>query len=239
MGKVYLVGAGFGTPEYMTLKSVELLKNADCVLYDALIMPECLDFCGESCEKIYVGKRKNNHHLNQDEINEALFEASQKYENVVRLKGGSPTVFGRGYEEASYLKERGVESEFIPGVSSSIGVAEIFGIPLVDRDSNDSFRVITGHTTAHLKEILTPYNDRENLLVLMGAHKAKKIVSMLLEKKGYPSDLPIAFLCKGGFDGGEKIVMSLQEAHDMGEEFFAALKEKTPLIIFVGKTAGF
>ena len=239
MGKVYLVGAGFGTPEYLTLKAVELLKNAGCVLYDALIMPECLSFCHDECEKIFVGKRKNNHHLNQEEINEALYEASQKYENVVRLKGGSPTVFGRGYEEAFYLKERGVDSEFIPGVSSSIGVAEIFGIPLVDRGCNDSFRVITGHTTAHLKEIITPYNDRENLLILMGAHKAKKIISILVGQKGYPSDLPVAFLGKGGFEGGAKIVMGLGEASGMDGEVFASLKEKTPLIIFVGKTAGF
>lgn len=238
MGKVYLVGAGFGTPEYLTLKAAKLLKEADCVLYDALISPECLEFCRDDCEKIYVGKRKNNHHADQDEINQLLVGAAQKYDNVVRLKGGSPTVFGRGYEEAEYLRQRGVDSEFIPGVSSSVGVAEIFGIPLVDRDHNDSFRVITGHTMAHLKDILTTYNERENLLILMGAHKAKKIVSILIDEKEYPKELPIAFLCKGGFADGQKIVMSLAEAQSMDEEFFASLKTKTPLIIFVGKTAG-
>lgn len=238
MGKVYLVGAGFGTPEYLTLKTVELLKRADCVLYDALLKVECLDFCCDSCEKIFVGKRKNNHHVDQEEINRLLVENAKKHEMVVRLKGGTPSVFGRGFEEMAYLKSHGIESEFVPGVSSSTGVPESFGIPIVDRNHNDAFRVITGHVASKLESILTPYHPRENLMVLMGASNAQKIIQILVEQKSYPPEVPVAFLCRGGNEDAEKIVLSLQEALEKDAVFYKEIRKKTPLIIFVGTTAG-
>lgn len=237
MSKVYLVGAGFGTPDYLTLKAVELLKNADCVLYDALLQVDCLNFCSDSCEKIFVGKRKSNHHLDQFEINRLLLESAQKYTHVVRLKGGTPTVFGRGFEEMEYLRSHGIESEFIPGVSSSTGVPESFGIPIIDRNHNDAFRVITGHVASKLESILTPYQPRENLMILMGAGNARKIVDLLLQEKSYPPEVPIAFLCHGGHEDAQKIVMRLQEAAQQDEGFFQKIRKSTPLIIFVGQTA--
>jgi uroporphyrin-III C-methyltransferase len=236
MGIVYLVGAGFGTPDYLTLRAVDLLKHADCVLYDALLHTDCLNFCAHSCEKIYVGKRKNNHHLDQKSLNALLLESAQKHNTVVRLKGGTPTVFGRGSEEMHYLRSHGIHTHIIPGVSTSTGVPESFGIPLVDRHHNDAFRIITGHTVSKLDSLLTPYHPRENLIILMGASHAHHIVHILLTDKGYPPKTPIAFLCRGGCHDSEKIIMNLQKAHNKEASFDDTLRHKTPVTIFIGHT---
>lgn len=237
--KVFLVGAGTGHAENLTLKAVAILKQADCVLYDALIDSDCLAFAKPGCELIYVGKRKGEHHMKQEEINQALCECTQRHDFVVRLKGGSPTVFGRGYEEVRCLKEIGITCEIVPGVSAINAVPEMFGIPLVDRKNNDSFRVVTGHHKETLSSILTPFHPRENLVILMGAHNTKQIIELLLHENHYPAFLPVSFLCKGGMPDRERIDMTLGEVENQPEHFFESLKFKTPVIIFIGRTAHF
>jgi len=130
MPKVYLTGAGPGDVELLTLKAVRVIQNADVLIYDRLVNPEILEMVKPSCDLIYVGKEDKRHTLPQDDINELIYQASLKYENVVRLKGGDPFVFGRGGEEALYLFERNIEFEIIPGISSAIAVPAYAGIPV-------------------------------------------------------------------------------------------------------------
>ena len=122
---VHLVGAGPGDIELMTLKSLKLIKQADVIIYDRLANPDILKEAKDGCEFIYVGKEDSHHTLPQEEINEVIYQASLKYDCIVRLKGGDPLVFGRGGEEGVYLRERGVKFEFIPGITSAIAVPEM------------------------------------------------------------------------------------------------------------------
>ena len=145
MKKVYLTGAGPGDIELMTLKAARVIKEADVIIYDKLANPEILEMAKDGTEFIFVGKEFGKHLIPQDEINEIIYQASLKYNLVVRLKGGDPFVFGRGGEEALYLKERGVKFEIIPGITSSISVPAYAGIPVTHRGVTFSFRVVTGN----------------------------------------------------------------------------------------------
>ncbi len=228
---VYLVGAG-AKKKLLTLEAVEILQKAQIILYDALIDEDILEFA-KNAKKIFVGKRKDNHHLDQKKINELLIEYG-KENIVIRLKGGTPFVFGRGFEEVRALNEAGIEVKIISGVSSINSVTESFMIPLVDREVNDSFRVITGHNIKKFKSIITPYNNRESLTILMGAHKLKEIIKILIDNN-YPKELKIALLCKGYTPEAKKILLSLNEILLKDENFFKEIKSLTPLIIFVGE----
>lgn len=182
---VYLVGAGPGDIELFTLKAINILKKADVILYDALVNPEFTQFCKKDTIKIDVGKRKGKHLKNQEEINELLIKYAKMNKEVVRLKGGTPFVFGRGYEEVKALKQIGITPKIISGVSSTTSVPESFMIPSIDRSFSDSYRTITGHDLNIFNEIITSYHERENLIIMMGAHKAKQIVQSLL-KNSFP-----------------------------------------------------
>ena len=145
MPKVFLTGAGPGDVELLTLKAVRVIQNADVLIYDRLVNPKILEMVKPSCDLIYVGKEDKRHTLPQEDINELIYQASLKYENVVRLKGGDPFVFGRGGEEALYLFERNIEFEIIPGITSAVAVPAYAGIPVTHRGITTSFRVVTGH----------------------------------------------------------------------------------------------
>lgn len=233
--KVYLVGAGPGDIELMTLKSVRILREADVILYDALIDKKVLDFCKENTQKIFVGKRKNSHLLDQNEINELLLKYAKEYKTVVRLKGGTPFVFGRGHEELSFLNSHGISVEIVSGVSSSTAVPESFKIPLIDRSYSDSYRTITGHKMDIFKEIVTSFHPRENLVIMMGAHNLKDIVSHLLGV-GFLPKTPIALLSKGCSQDALKISATLEEISQKDSGFFDYVRSLTPLIIYIGET---
>jgi uroporphyrin-III C-methyltransferase len=142
--KLTLVGAGPGDPELITLKAINALRNADVVLYDALANDELLEYCHPMCEKIYVGKKGHQKGITQDGINFLIVEKAFEKGHVVRLKGGDPFVFGRGIEEIEFAKQRGIESTYIPGISSVFSGGNHL-IPLTDRRVSDGFWVITGH----------------------------------------------------------------------------------------------
>jgi uroporphyrin-III C-methyltransferase len=231
--KIYLVGAGPGDIELLTLKAVNILKQADVVLYDALVDPQTLDFCKEGVIKEYVGKRKDKHLKKQDEINELLVAYGKTHEVVVRLKGGTPFVFGRGYEEVRAIVDAGFEPVIISGVSATTSVPESFMIPSIDRKFNDSYRTITGHDIDVFKDIVTSYHPRENLVIMMGVHNLKNIVDALIEK-GFPLDLPVAILSKGSTKEASKLVATLKEIQLKDESFFVEIKNLTPAMIFVG-----
>ncbi|RXJ78812.1 uroporphyrinogen-III C-methyltransferase [Arcobacter sp. F155] len=233
--KIYLVGAGPGELDLLTLKAVKIIEQADVILYDALVNEEVFQFCKENCLKVNVGKRKGKHLKQQEEINDLLVGYAKTHEVVVRLKGGTPFVFGRGYEEVRAIKEAGFDVEIVSGVSSTTSVPESFMLPLVDRKFNDSYRTITGHDIDVFKSIVKSYHDRENLIIMMGVHNIKNIVEYLLSID-FPKDLPISVLSKGTTNSSSQRIFSLDEVNNQNEEFFEELKKLTPAILFIGRT---
>ena len=142
---VYLIGAGPGDADLITLKAVKALNKADVVLYDYLANEEILAHAPDSAEKIYVGKKAGEHYKTQDQINELIIQQAQNHENVVRLKGGDPFVFGRGGEEILALMEHDIKFEVIPGVTSAIGAPTSLGLPVTHRAVATSVTIVTGH----------------------------------------------------------------------------------------------
>jgi uroporphyrin-III C-methyltransferase len=194
--KLTVVGAGPGDPDLITVKAIKALKSADVVLYDALIADELLDYCQSDCEKIYVGKRPGESH-SQDAINFIIVEKAYMYGHVVRLKGGDPFIFGRGMEEIEYAKNFGLETTYIPGISSSVAAAGYAGIPLTTRGVSESFWVITGtKTDGSLSEDLAiALQTTATIVVLMGMSKLSQI-SEICESLG-KENLPVAIIHNG------------------------------------------
>ena len=182
-GKVYLVGAGPGHPELLTLKAAELLRTADVIVYDRLIQEEVLALARPGAERIYMGKPLGRHESRQDEIHELLARKAREGKKVVRLKGGDPFVFGRGGEEAEYLAEHGVPFEVIPGVCSALSAPMSAGIAVTHRDMASAVAIVTGHN-ANGAETRLDWNALariDTLVFLMGVHNAGKIAQRLIE----------------------------------------------------------
>jgi uroporphyrinogen III methyltransferase / synthase len=164
--KVYLVGAGPGDPELITVKARRLLEHADCILYDHLASSDLLALAPISAERIYVGKKKSEHALSQEEICALLVERGKRGLNVIRLKGGDPFIFGRGGEEAEALADAGVAFEVVPGVTSPLGIAAYTGVPLTHRDHTSVVTFITGHDVSNID--WTKVGTAETLVIFMG-----------------------------------------------------------------------
>ncbi|MDO5852597.1 MAG: uroporphyrinogen-III C-methyltransferase [Thermoplasmata archaeon] len=199
-GKVYLVGAGPGDPGLFTIKGLELLRTADVVMYDALANPELLAECREGAELIDAGKRARDHHLSQWQTNELLVKYAEEGKTVVRLKGGDPFLFGRGAEEAEELRAAGAEVHVVPGVSSSISVPELAGIPVTHRDYASMVTFITGHEKADREGDRVDWkslvNGHGTLVIMMGLGNAGKISADLIAG-GMSPDMPAAVISKG------------------------------------------
>ena len=194
--KLTVVGAGPGDPDLITVKAIKALKNADVVLYDALIANELLDYCKSDCEKIYVGKRPGESH-SQDAINFMIVEKAYMYGHVVRLKGGDPFIFGRGMEEIEYAKNFGLVTAYIPGISSSVAAAGYAGIPLTTRGVSESFWVITGTKTdgSLSEDLAVALQTTATIIVLMGMSKLAQIAEICTSLgKG---KLPVAIIQHG------------------------------------------
>jgi len=144
-GKVYLVGAGPGDPDLLTVKALRLIQSADVVVHDRLISTEILGLVPSDVTRISVGKASGHHSLPQEQINELIANLAKRGRNVVRLKGGDPFIFGRGSEEALYLRERGIEFEIIPGITAALAVSAYTGVPLTHRGMSRGVRLVTGH----------------------------------------------------------------------------------------------
>lgn len=199
-GKVYLVGAGPGDPGLFTIKGLELLRSADVVMYDALANPELLAECKEGAELIDAGKRARDHHLSQWQTNELLVKYAEEGKTVVRLKGGDPFLFGRGAEEAEELRAAGAEVHVVPGVSSSISVPELAGIPVTHRDYASMVTFITGHEKDGRGEDRVDWRalvkGHGTLVIMMGLGNAGRISRELIEG-GMSPDTPAAVISKG------------------------------------------
>ena len=227
MGKVYLIGAGPGDPELLTLKAYRLLQRADVVLYDALVNDEILNIAPPTAVKVFVGKRAGNHSKTQEEINELIHRYALLYPNVVRLKGGDPFLFGRGGEELLYLAERGIEVEIVPGVSSVLGAAASSLVPLTHRGFSSSVTITTGHPLEKLdwKHLASS----QTLVILMGIKHRQKIAERLIEFGKSPSE-GVVFVEKAT-TGEERIIFST-----LGEVAKNPPEVETPALFIVGPT---
>ena len=178
--KLTLVGAGPGDGELITLKGVRALRQADVVLYDDLTNDSLLEFAPDHALKIYVGKRAGKVSFTQEEINTLIVRLAQEHGHVVRLRGGDPYVFGRGFEEYEYARQYGISCDVVPGVSSCIAVPASQGIPVTSRGVSESFWVITGTTrNGELSDDLRlAVQSKATVVVLMGLYKVAEICAM-------------------------------------------------------------
>ncbi len=231
MGKVYLTGAGPGDIELLTIKALRVIKEADVIIYDRLANPDILEEAKNGCEFVYVGKEDGRHIVPQDDINEVIYQNALKYENVVRLKGGDPFVFGRGGEEALYLLERDVKFEIIPGITSAISAPAYAGIPVTHRGIAVSFRVVTGHESPNKKVSQIPwetFKTDDTIIFLMGLHNLPKICKKLIEI-GKSTDFPVAVISKGTTPQQSVIVGTLENIVQKAKDV------PTPALIVVGR----
>lgn len=180
MSKLILVGAGPGDPELITLKAIKILQRADVILYDALANEALLEYAVNAAEKIFVGKRYGCHVLSQQEINHLIIEYGTKYNNIVRLKGGDPFVFGRAQEEIDAAVEVGMEAEMVPGISSALAAPASEMIPLTCRGISESFWVVTGTTRSGelSNDIKLAAQSTATVIILMAMSKLEGIMEI-------------------------------------------------------------
>ena len=203
-GYVYLVGAGPGDPELLTVRAARLVAAADCVVYDNLVSRDILALCRPDADKIYVGKKASHHTLPQHEINTLLVRLAQEQKVVVRLKGGDPFIFGRGGEEAEELVDSGLSFEVVPGITAATGIGAYAGIPLTHRDHAQSCVFVTGHlktTAEHPDEPLVLdwealARPRQTVVFYMGVSRLNDICQGLIQH-GMPADTPAAAIQRG------------------------------------------
>jgi len=237
-GQVYLVGAGPGDPELVTLKAVGILNQADVVFYDYLINTRLLDHAVKA-EKIYVGKRKGDHTMPQSELSRQIRQHAIKGKCVVRLKGGDPLIFGRGADEIEYLRSFHIPVTVIPGVSSATAIPSILGIPLTARDISSSVAFVSGHSASDSRsessdkeDISIP--DVDTVVFLMGLTKLGHILRAL-KRKAWPSETPIVVVSKGTYPDQKTVLGTLSDIeHKVNEARLQA-----PAIIIVGQTVNF
>ena len=217
LGKVYIVGAGPGDPELLTIKALRALERADVVLYDRLVGAGILALIPANAERVYVGKGHGDQELVQPEIMLQLEEHARLGLNVVRLKGGDPFVFGRGAEEWAYLRSRGVPVEVVPGISSSLAVPALAGIPLTYRAVARAFAVVTGHRAIDPETGLPAdwhdYVRVDTLVILMGVGERASIATELIEA-GREASQACAFIERGSTPQERVLISSLQEVSD-------------------------
>lgn len=193
---VTLVGAGPGDPDLLTLKAVKALKDADVVLYDALVNREILNYA-PGAKKLFVGKRKGCHAYSQDQINELIVKYAKEFGHVVRLKGGDPFIFGRGNEEKLFAQAYNISTTVIPGITSATAVPAAAGIPVTQRKIAESFWVITGTTAGHKisKDVALAAQSSATVVILMGMGKLAEIAAIF--KEAGKSETPIAIIQNG------------------------------------------
>jgi len=222
------VGAGPGDPELISVKGLKALKKADCVLYDFLSSPELLKYTNRSTEKICVGKKDGLHLKEQTEINNLLYRKSLVRKNVVRLKGGDPFIFSRGYEEARYLSQKGVRFEVIPGITSAIAGPESFNIPLTIKNRISSVAILTGRKKDKDAKIDAP--DCATLIYLMGVANIRNIVKAVL-KSGKNKTTPCAFIEKATTKDSRIVHATIGTIENQVKRF----KVRPPAVLIIGE----
>lgn len=212
VGRVFLVGAGPGDAELLTLRAVRLLQQAEVIVYDHLVSPEVLGFASQTAERIYAGKRRNEHSMRQEQINALLIRLAREGKQVVRLKGGDPFIFGRGGEEMQALAGQGVAFEVVPGVTAASGVSCYAGIPLTHRDHAQSCIFVTGHLKDGSADLdwFCLARPRQTLVIYMGLAGLPEICRQLV-RHGAAPELPVAVVQDGSIASQKVVVGTLSD----------------------------
>ena len=229
--KLSLVGAGPGDPELITLKGIKAIEAADVILYDDLANKELLNYAQPKTEKIYVGKRVGQHSHTQQSINELIVYFAKAKGHVVRLKGGDPFIFGRGYEEAKYAARFGVPAKLIPGISSAHAVPALQNIPLTSRGVSRSYWVITGTTKEGSlpTEIQEAAKSQATVIILMGTQKLKEICDVY-KRLGRENEA-IALIQNGTLANEKMVKGKISTIQQMAQEN----QIKSPAVIVIGE----
>lgn len=231
MGKVFLVGAGPGDPDLITVKGVKAIEQADVILYDRLVNQTLLDYASSEAKLVYCGKHPNHHSLPQEEINDLLVDLAQNGNTVTRLKGGDPFIFGRGGEEAEQLAAANIQFEIVPGITSGVAAPAYAGIPVTHRDYSSSVAFVTGvikeevDADDYWKSLV---HGPDTLCIYMGVKKLPDICTMLL-KHGKKEDTPIALVHYGTTDNQQTVTGTLTDIVERAEGI------KNPAMIIVGE----
>lgn len=234
-GRVFLVGAGPGDPELITVKGLRLMQTADVVVHDRLVTNDMLKLCGESVELIDVGKYPDHHRISQEQINQLLVDKARSGLNVVRLKGGDPFVFGRGMEEFQFCQNANIECEIVPGISSCIAGPASAGIPVTSRGMARSFAVITGQTDPALPEHQLDFAAlaRIDTVVFMMGRKNLPKLSQSLIAAGRDPSTPAACIQQATMSGQRCVQGDLGSIAKLADEHNLT----SPLITVVGTVA--
>ncbi|HEY1215626.1 MAG TPA: uroporphyrinogen-III C-methyltransferase [Bryobacteraceae bacterium] len=227
-GKLYRIGAGPGDPELLTLKAARVLGQVDVILYDRLVSPETLAHARPDAQLIYVGKHQGEQDKKQSCIFDLIRDHALSGRAVARLKGGDPLVFGRGAEEWALALKHGIEVELIPGVTSSISVPGLAGIPLTYRRLSQSFAIITGHCHTGAAQEWGKYAAVDTLVILMGVKNRDAIARSLIEA-GRPPHQPVAFVERGSTPNA-KVIESDLAAVAAGE-----VEASNPAVFVIGE----
>lgn len=233
-GKVYLVGAGPGDSKLITLRAVELLQKADVVLYDRLVSKKIISMIPKKAKKIYVGRSVGDDTKHQDSTNDLMVKYAKTHKHVVRLKGGDPIIFGRGGEEAEFLKEHKIKYEIIPGITSGIGSATYSGIPLTHRRYASSVVFVTGHEDPEKKKEIVKWKNLaksvDTIVIMMGLSRIG-IICKQLAQGGMDKTMPVAVIQNGTTSKQKMISGTISNiASKIKKEGF-----KPPCIIIIGK----
>jgi len=235
-GVVYLVGAGPGDPELLTLKALRLMEEADVVVYDRLVSPQILNLIPGGVARIDVGKRPGSHPVPQKSINRILIKLAKSGQNVVRLKGGDPMIFGRGGEEVDMLEKHNVEVKTVPGITAAQGCAASLNLPLTHRGIARSLVYLTGHT---LDDQVPDMNWRQlaktdnTLVIYMGAAKINEITIKLINA-GLARETPAMAICNGTLDKQQEVFSTVAGLADDAAK--AGLDG--PVLFILGKAVG-
>lgn len=231
-GRVFLVGAGPGDPELLTLRAVRLLQQADVVVYDNLVPTQIMDFVPPAVERIYAGKRRNEHTMRQEEINALLVQLASEGKQVVRLKGGDPFIFGRGGEELQTLAAHGLAFEVVPGVTAASGVSSYSGIPLTHRDYAQTCIFVTGHLKNGTADLDWPsmVRPQQTVVIYMGLGGLPEICRQLV-LHGAPATRPVAVVQDGSLPSQKVVTGTLADI----AEHVSQAQLKSPCLTLIGE----
>lgn len=229
--RLTLVGAGPGDPELITVKAINALKEADVVLYDALVSPEILRLIPNGIPAFSVGKRAGEHSHTQDEINQLIVEFAFLYGHVVRLKGGDPFVFGRGSEEIEFAESHGIITHVVPGITSALAIPATLKIPVTARGASESFWVVTGTTRsgAISGDIALAAQSTATVVILMGLHKIEEIMASFCQHG--KRDIPVAVIQNGTLTNQKSVIATASSV----VEQVKINNIEAPAIIIVGE----
>ncbi len=235
-GCVYLVGAGPGDPELLTVKALRVIREADVVVMDRLVSHDIEALIPAGTTRIFAGKEAGKHHLRQEEINDLLQRLAQSGRRVVRLKGGDPLVFGRGSEEAEHLARSGIRFEVVPGITAAAGCTAYAGIPLTHRGLANTVRFITGHAmdNGDIEYDWPKLVDPDcTLVIYMGLGTLDRLATALIGA-GMPPDMPAAAIQHGTTAHQRRVTAALAEL----PQVVRSARLASPTLVVIGKVVG-